>query len=345
MRSRAKPLGLVLLFFLVLAAAAVGFFQMRDTETPLFGFEASDRPLLGSEGFGADDVATIEIATTEDSVHLAREAGDWVLRSRDGFPADSTTIDRLLNRVLSARILYERRVEQTELSQYGLQPVSALGSAAVRLSLRDAADDVLLDLRVGNVMSLPGGSETETLIALPEARLVGVLDQDLGFSWASEDWLRQVDLGFDEADVTALRMGGGGEDAWRAYHRSPEGQWRFATGAGDRKPAEKQGYLRSAAKTLADLPLLDATRSESGVGDVEWRRTIILETKHGARVDYRIVGTKAGDWIAIDATESACGGDPACDRVKTAVEALSGWFFKMSIASGSDIELAYMLSE
>ena len=194
-------------------------------------------------------------------------------------------------------------------------------------------------------MSLPGGPETETLIALPEARLVGVLDQDLGFSWASEDWLRQVNLGFDEADVTALRMGGGGADAWRAFHRGPEGRWRFVTRSGEREPVEKQGYLRSAAQTLADLPLLDAARSEADLGAAEWRRTIVLETGHGARIDYRIVGTKAGDWVAIDAAESACGGDPACERVKTAVAALSGWFLKMSIASGSDIELAYMLSE
>ena len=105
MRSRAKPLGLILILSLGIAAAVVGFLQMRDTETPLSGFEASDRPLLGSEGFGVEDVATIEIATAEGSVHLAREAGDWVVRSRDGFPADSTIIDRLLDRVVSARIL------------------------------------------------------------------------------------------------------------------------------------------------------------------------------------------------------------------------------------------------
>ncbi|MBP5858248.1 hypothetical protein KAJ83_14605 [Marivibrio halodurans] len=344
MRSRAKPLGLILILGLAITAAVVGFLQMRDSETPLSGFEASGRPLLDPEGFGEDDVATIEIATAEGSVRLAREAGDWVVRSQDGFPADSATIHQLIDRVMAARILYERRVEQTELSQYGLQPVSALGSAAVRLSFRDAADGVLLDLRIGNVMSLPDGVEMETLIALPEERLVGVLDQDLGFSWSSEDWLRQVDLGFDGADVVALRMGGD-EDAWRAYHRNSQGRWLFASQAGEEEPAEKQGYLRSAAKTLADLPLLDAARSEADLGDVEWRRTIVLGTGHGARVDYRIVGTKSGDWVAIDAAESACDGDPSCERVKTSVAALSGWFFKMSIASGSDIELAYMLSE
>ncbi len=194
MTSRAKILGLVALLLAVGVAVATVLYASRNSDAPLPGFSVNGAPLVAAHAFAARDVAAIEIATGAESFRLERASGGWAVASKDGFPARQDRVAALMQNVLSATVLYDRRIQQTELSRFGLQPVTELGNSAVRISLRDGDDASLIDFRVGNVMSLPGGSDMETLIALPEEHRIAVLDRDLGLSWSSDAWLRRVDF-------------------------------------------------------------------------------------------------------------------------------------------------------
>lgn len=346
MSSRVKVVGLLATTALAAALVFVSLFMMTGSDTPLPGFSASNERLLGGGPFPEGAVATIEIATPTGSSRLEKVEGNWRVTSKDGFPANEERIGALVARMESARILYERPVDQVQLSQYGLNPVTEPSSSAVRVSLRDDRGESLIDLRVGNQLSLPGGSETETLVALPEEFRVVVIDEPLGSDWTAEAWLKPVELLSSGERVSELLIGNDPSGPVQSFRKNADGTWVGRTQSGQESASENQSILKSAVASLTSLPVMDVARAETPVGEIEQRRTMALETDVGLRIDYRIFRTSGADWLSVEAGAGRCDTDEKiCERLMEKLDMLDGWLIQIPITAGSDLDLAYVVRD
>ena len=107
---------------------------------------------------------------------------------------------------------------------------------------------------------------------------------------------------------------------------------------------EKQGILDATVAMLAGLEVKDVARTPAPSAEIEWHRRIELELASGTWLEYEVFRTAAADWLKVG-MESPCGENPGCARMRQRVDGLSPWLFEVPIATGSNLELAYVLTE
>lgn len=343
MSQAGKTLGF-LVAFLILIAGVAFYFLTSSSDAPLPGFTVSDSRLVSEGAFDPRSVKAIEIATSATSMRLVLSGTGWEVANKGGFPASDGFADDLIQRLAQARVLYERRTEHDDLRRFGLQSVTEPSSSAARISLRDEADEPLLDIRIGNQMSLPGGSDIETLAAVPAQRRIVVLDQAFDFAWASSAWLQPLDLNLSTDDVIRVEMGTQTAEPQQEFERREERGWIIPTPSGE-EIVESQSILETMVSALSYVEPLDVRSTDIPASDVQWRRTIRLETAFGAAVEYEVVRTADRDWVRVAAISEQCGDPDRCAALERQVSILDGWWLQIPISTGSEIEVAYVLRD
>lgn len=337
-----KTLGL-LAAFLIMVTGVVVYFALNDAETPLPGFTQSDARLIPEDGFRPSDIATIEIATNATSMRLRKTDAGWAHATKEDYPVKDGFADELIERLTKARVLYEKRIEHEEMHRFGLQPVTEPGSSAARVSLRDAGDDSLLNVRIGNQMSLPGGPDVETLATLPSERLIVVLDRNLLFPWTADSWLQPLDLALSKGDLSRVEIGADVDRPEQQFRWAEERIWLLVDPSGQDEVVENQSVMEILISGLLNLEPEDVRRSEIPSRDIQWRRTVRLQTSIGPRIEYDIVRTADATWSRVSMESDNCSDKRQCGMLEQKIRSLADWWLKIPVSTGSGIELASAL--
>ena len=93
-----KPKQLIILGVVLVALIFLYSFSGNDENTgSKSGLQAGD-VIINSETLNVNDVTSLKISDTDDSVHLSRQQGSWVVSNRDNYKADFSKISK--NQVL-----------------------------------------------------------------------------------------------------------------------------------------------------------------------------------------------------------------------------------------------------
>jgi len=157
-------------------------------------FGEIDRPVFPDLSGRRDDVHTIALGGANRGVTLLREeAGVWVVRERDGFPAAPERVADFLDLLASMRAIYATSELPASLAGQVIGPQTLDPGTAVTVNLRNAADEVIVNARIGTTLSTPRGEQlTSVVVENLEESTVLIADGDLQVPAAPSDWIRQT---------------------------------------------------------------------------------------------------------------------------------------------------------
>jgi len=135
----------------------------------------------------AGEIHQIEVIRAEDnedgSISIVRTGDGWILQQRDGFPARTDTMRKLLFDIGQLELIERKTADPGRFERLDLRDVAQAGSKASRLVMTTADGETLVDLHVGKRRdSLAGGEpmvyvrrtdETQTYLAEGELEIKG----------------------------------------------------------------------------------------------------------------------------------------------------------------------------
>jgi hypothetical protein len=83
------------------------------------GLKAGDS-LISSEKLNVNDISGLKITDSNDSVHLVREDGAWIVANRDNYKADFSKISRVLKKLIDLKVAEQLRVGPKNYSRFDL---------------------------------------------------------------------------------------------------------------------------------------------------------------------------------------------------------------------------------
>jgi len=247
------------LLLLLLSLVGLDFLQRAG-----FTQDGRTEPLF--PGFDPQQVAHIEIECADEGVHLDLEAGRWVVRERQGFPAEPFLVESLIKRLPDLVSADQVAREENSRGLYGLDE----GHTAVRLSSNSG--ELLAAFRAG----LPA-NEAQGCYLQPEgengiyrAASMGVPQLDPAL------WLNlHLVAGFDMTRVTGLDLDLGGDRRLR-LQALEHGRWN-AVGLDKSIAPAKLQHLMSFALNVVLKDVAVVTRAEAGLEPPRLGLTLILD--------------------------------------------------------------------
>lgn len=285
----ARALAVLVILLVVLGGGALLYQRQQAAERP------QNAALLGQPLFKelrAADIVAIRIVEPKSTLTVEQKDDGWVIRERDGFPADVAKVRQFVVKMLElkvgqtmaigekdrARLNLDGSGTQVELDGQGGKPLGKLlvGKKYFKREVENP-DKAAAD---GRFVALPGESGTVYIVsdALAQA------------STRSADWIDRTSFQVEKVKSLELRMPDG--SGWQIERSADNADWKLA-GA---KAGEKLdiGRANSASYSLSLLELADVAPKDAKDTGLDDATQINATTLDG--LAYRIrVGKPEGD--------------------------------------------------
>jgi len=168
----------------------------------------------------AADTGALETAT------LRRDGDRWVFEERDGYPARSDVIRKVLFDLSQIDLLERRTSDRNRLDRLDLRPVEDAGSRAKRVRLLDAGGEALVDVHIGKTRDSLSGGEPMLYLRRSDAEQTYLAEGELALPEAARDWMfREITNIAKDQIASSVIVTRDGEIL--AFER-PEGETDFA---------------------------------------------------------------------------------------------------------------------
>ena len=188
---RGKTLTILLITLAVVAVAGVLLTRLKSS-TPQDG--SIGAPLL--QGFRVNDIAAIQMKSTQASAALVRRGNGWVVADRHDYPADFSRLTEMVRQFKDLKVGNRFEASEETLKRLGLKdpgdPSAGAEEKALRVLLKDKDGTVIADIRLGkpriagDERGLPDGQ----YVRMGEDPTVFLVDKALnGYSANPSTWL------------------------------------------------------------------------------------------------------------------------------------------------------------
>lgn len=310
----ARAVAVLAALLLLLGGAALLYQRQQAAQRPQ-NTAVLGKPVL--KGLQAAEVATIRITEPKSTLTVERKDDGWVIRERDGFPADVAKVRELVIKLL------ELKVGQSA-------PLGEKDRA--RLNLDDSGIQVELDARDGKPLGklVVGKKYFKREVENPEkapadGRFVAVpgeagtayivSDPLLQASTKSADWIDRTSFQVEKVKTLEVRFADG--SGWQIERSADNADWKLA-GA---KPGEKLdiGRANAASYSLSLLELADVAPKDIKDTGLDKPTLIDATTLDGLTYEIR-VGKAEGDndYVAFSSSGTVVGkqDDPRIKKLK-----------------------------
>ena len=156
------------------------------------------------ETLDATKLASITLTDSDDSVSVNQVDGKWSVTNRDGFPANFSNIQSLVDTVTELKILAKQKVGKSQLGRFELNDPATEDTkdAGTKLELKDADGNVLHSVLFGKETqgqsdpSSPFGPSGTGRYVLVPPNTVGEINETLSsdLKTSPADWLHKEDF-------------------------------------------------------------------------------------------------------------------------------------------------------
>ena len=157
-----------------------------------------------------NDITQIEVRANEGAFHAAQIDGQWVVRERDDYPANTRAVREFLLGVADLTIRSRKTANPELYEQLQLNDPSDANSRAVETTLRDADGAPRAALIIGR--NRPSAAHPQHFVRLPDNPQTWLVEGELNAPRTPIDWLARDDfLRIDKADIRKVTLSGGGK--------------------------------------------------------------------------------------------------------------------------------------
>ena len=263
-----KQLLIAIVVLVVLGAAVI--FTKEDSGKSSSGGESTRPTNQVIKTLDATKLASITLTDSDGSVTVDQVDGKWSVTDRDGFPANFSNIQSLVDTVTELKILAKQKVGKSQLGRFELNDPAPEDAkdAGTKLELKDADGEVLHSTLFGKETqgqadpSSPFGPSGTGRYVLVAPNTVGEINETLSsdLKTSPADWLHKEDfLKVEKIKSIAVEQPNQA-DSW-TLTRGKEGEDMSLT---DAKPEEKLDSSKgnSAGRVLGS-PSFDDIASKS----------------------------------------------------------------------------------
>ena len=263
-----KQLLIAIVVLVVLGAAVI--FTKEDSGKSSSSGESTKPTNQVIKTLDATKLASITLTDSDGSVTVDQVDGKWSVTDRDGFPANFSNIQSLVDTVTELKILAKQKVGKSQLGRFELNDPAPEDAkdAGTKLELKDADGEVLHSILFGKETqgqadpSSPFGPSGTGRYVLVAPNTVGEINETLSsdLKTSPADWLHKEDfLKVEKIKSIAVEQPNQA-DSW-TLTRGKEGEDMSLT---DAKPEEKLDSSKgnSAGRVLGS-PSFDDIASKS----------------------------------------------------------------------------------
>ncbi len=258
---------LTILLILVAVIGGIGVFLQKINRSE---WSSTSNPAGGKVvDFPINDVARVEIHSTDGQVHLTKKNDAWIVEERADYPANFTEVSRLIRRLWELKPVQEVKVGQSQLSRLELvQPGQGDGAGAL-VEVKDNNGGNLAKIIAGKksfrkTEGLPGGIANvpggRYVLAMPAGKVSLVAESLDEINPKPESWLKRDFIKIDDPESITL-AGQTTPRHWTLTHTKGNTDWRFV----DAKANEQIGpeNVSSSASLLSGLSFTDVLPPEA----------------------------------------------------------------------------------
>ena len=217
----------------------------------------------------ATKLASITLTDSDDSVSVKQVNGKWSVTDRDGFPANFSNIQSLVDTVTELKILAKQKVGKSQLGRFELNdPATEAKDAGTKLELKDADGNVLHSVLFGKETqgqsdpSSPFGPSGTGRYVLVPPNTVGEINETLSsdLKTSPADWLHKEDFLKVEKIKSITIKQPKEADSWTLTRIKEEDDMALSEAKSDEKLDSSKG--NSAGRVLSS-PSFDDIASKS----------------------------------------------------------------------------------
>lgn len=300
-----KQFIILVVALLVLGGAGIVMYRQNVAEYSDSGSKIGAKILPGLK---IAEVANLELRDAKTSVTLVRKENHWVVKERDGYPADFKAISDFTIKLADLKVVQSDTANPAMLGRVELNEPGKGEGTGTRVELKDGAGKALATVVLGKTVlkqdrgnPLPSAQD-----GVPAGRYVRILgdkeqvvvvnDPLANASPQPGRWLDKDFAKIERVKTLAVSNDSGG---WKIARDVEWGQWKFAGGGGDLDASSAVG----AVNTLSQLSFNDVavgTKLEDQGKPV----TVLAETFDNLVYTVKLVKRKTGDDYLISVSVS-----------------------------------------
>lgn len=249
----------------------------------------------------AGEVHQIEVIRAEDNadgtISIVRTGDGWILQQRDGFPARTDTMRKLLFDIGQLELIERKTADPGRFDRLDLRDVAQLGSRSTRLVLTTGDGEKLVDLHVGKRRDSLSGGDPMVYVRRTDETQTYLAEGALEIKGKAPLWLFREIVDVPQASIRRATVAAG-DGARLELERVADDQRDFRIiNLPEGRRIDSQYSVNNAA-TVLDKMLFDDVRTADGL-------TFDPALGHGEYV------TADGVIYTVEfAEDGAAGGDP-----------------------------------
>jgi hypothetical protein len=264
--------------------------------------EPVDYPkLFPNIGKDAAKVSTIGISQGNKSVTLELKDKTWVLKERDGYPANADKVRTLLIALQDAELAEDKTTKPERYEVLQVEDPQSKGAASNLLKLVDASNSVLAEMIVGRVRTNAfGGGKGGTYIRKPGDAQAWLVNSEIDVSADPKSWMKTRIFETQVDRIRKVTIEIPGEQPLIIDWDAASKQLKLTD-----IPAGKQvkfvNSIPDMIDSLANIDMEDVRKSPDTPSGSNVS-TVKLESEGGLVVSYTIRNTPEGDWLSMSAS-------------------------------------------
>lgn len=288
----------------------------------------------------AGEVHQIEVIRAEDnedgSISIVRTGDGWILQQRDGFPARTDTVRKLLFDIGQLELIERKTADPGRFDRLNLRDVAQEGSQASRVVLTTAEGETLADLHVGKRRDSLSGGEPMVYVRRTDETQTYLAEGSLELKGKAPLWLFREVVDVPQASVLRGTIVTSDGDRLELERVAEEQRDFRIVNMPEGRRIDSQYSVNNAA-TVLDKMLFDDVRSADGLtfdpdlGHAEYTTADgVLYTVEFAETPPSDGGGNPVRWIRVRVTIPEGASDAVRDLAVKHREQTEGWAFRIS---------------
>ena len=249
----------------------------------------------------AGKVSAIEISQADSKVNLERKDTAWVLKERDGYPANADKVRALLLALQDAELVEDKTRKEERYRELFLEDPAGKDANSNFLKLLDGNAGSVVELIVGKRRADAfGGGKGGTYIRKPGDVQAWLVNSEIDAPSAIKDWVKTRIFETQTALIRKVTIEIPGEQPLGIVWDTESKRLKLAD-----MPAGKQlkfaNSIEDIGESLGVIDMDDVRKSpDTPSGDNV--STVKLENENGLNVTYTFRKAADGDWLSMSAT-------------------------------------------